>query len=321
MKNDEKMLISIIVPCYNEELCINKFIDTMNGLLNMHNLYNHTEFIFIDDGSTDTTLNHLKKLAENDARVTVLSFSRNFGKEAALTAGLDAARGDVVIPMDVDLQDPPELIPKMLAMWQAGFDVVLAVRKERRNDTWLKRWSAHWYYRLHNRLSAQKIPENAGDFRLMDRKVVDAINRMPENCRFMKGLFSWAGFRTGAVYYERPARESGESKFPFWRLMNFALDGITSFSTVPLRIWTWIGLCISFIAFIYACIIFFMAFVSNIDVPGYASLLCVCLFLGGIQLIGLGMIGEYLGRTYLECKRRPLYIIKDIYKKDDSNGY
>ena len=241
----------------------------------------------------------------------VIDLSRNFGKEAALSAGLDAARGDAVIPIDADLQDPPELIPALIAQWRNGFEVVLARRVDRDTDTFMKRWTAGLFYRLHNLIGDVRIPENVGDFRLLDRRVADALRALPERCRFMKGMFAWLGFRTAVVDYRRAQRAAGRSKFSGWRLWNLAIEGITGFSTVPLRIWTYIGVAVSFTAFAYAAFIVGRTLLLGADVPGYASLIVIMLFLGGVQLIGIGVIGEYVGRIYLETKQRPVYLVRE----------
>ncbi len=232
-----------------------------------------------------------------------------------MTAGLDEALGDAVIPMDVDLQDPPSLIPELVARWREGAEVVLAQRSSRQCDSWLKRVTAASYYRIHNRLSDLKLPVNVGDFRLMDRVVINALKQLPERHRFMKGLFAWVGYKTAIVRYEREPRSTGRSKFSGWRLWNLALEGITSFSTLPLRSWTYIGLLIAVSAFIYGTFIVARTLIFGVDVPGYASLLSVVLFLGGIQLIGLGVVGEYIGRIYDEAKGRPIYLIRRRYQE------
>jgi len=270
----------------------------------------HYEIICIDDGSTDGTLARLLAAAERNPRIRIIELSRNFGKEAALTCGLDHARGDAIIPMDADLQDPPGIIRDLVEKWREGFEVVLARREDRSADSLAKRTSANWFYKLHNRISDSPIPENVGDFRLMDRSVVEAIRRLPEQRRFMKGLFAWVGFRTTTVSYNRPERVASATKFNTWRLWNLALEGITSFSTMPLRIWMYIGLAVAGFAFIYAAFLVVRTLLSGVDVPGYASLLVSVLFLGGLQLMGMGIIGEYIGRIYQEAKGRPVYIVR-----------
>jgi glycosyltransferase involved in cell wall biosynthesis len=245
--------------------------------------------------------------------VTVLEFSRNFGKEPAMTAGIDASSGDCVIPIDADLQDPPALIAEMLKKWQEGAEVVLAKRVDRSSDSYAKRTTAVMFYRLHNALSHLQIPETVGDYRLMDRVVVDALKQLPERQRFMKGLFAWVGFKTVTIEYSRDARLAGETKFSGWKLLNFAIEGITSFSLMPLKIWIYVGLAGALFAFLYATFIILRTLIFGIDLPGYASLLVVTLFFGSLQLISLGVIGEYIGRIYFESKQRPLYLIRKKY--------
>jgi glycosyltransferase involved in cell wall biosynthesis len=282
------------------------------------NISYQIEIICINDGSTDNTLALLVFQQQNcviaNVQIKILDLSRNFGKEAALTAGLDYASGDAVIPIDTDLQDPPELILEMLEQWQQGYEIVLATRCDRSSDSWLKRSTARWFYKLHNKISKPALPEDTGDFRLLDRCAVDALKQLPENQRFMKGLFNWVGFRTTQISYARVARIEGESKFSAWRLWTLALDGITSFSTVPLQVWTYLGLSISVSAFFYGSFIFLRTLVFGIDLPGYASLLVSMLFLGGLQLIGIGVLGEYIGRIYMESKHRPVYLIRKKYE-------
>ncbi len=268
------------------------------------------EIVCINDGSRDDTWARLRAWQARDARVRAIDLTRNFGKEAALTCGIDHAHGQAVIPIDADLQDPPELIPEMLRLWRQGFEVVLAQRADRGSDSVLKRHSAALFYRLHNRLAQAPLPVNVGDFRLMDRRVVDALKQLPERQRFMKGLFAWVGFRQAIVPYTREPRLHGQSKFSGWRLWNLALDGITAFSTAPLRIWTYLGLCIALLAFVYGLFIVGSVLLAGRDTPGYASLITVVLFLGGIQLVGLGVLGEYLGRVLQEVKQRPVYLIR-----------
>lgn len=311
--SENKTRMSLVIPCYNEAACIDMFMENIGQVSDLETV--DLEFVFINDGSTDDTLQILQARLEDDPRIVIVDLSRNFGKEAALSAGLKVAIGDVIVPIDADLQDPPELIPYMLEQWRQGFEVVLARRIDRKSDSWFKRSSACLFYKLHNRFADPKLPENVGDFRLMDRCVVDALNSLPESCRFMKGLFAWVGFRTTQIDYVRPPRVAEKSKFNFWKLWNFALDGITGFSTIPLRIWTYLGLVFAITAFMYAGMIFFRTLIHGVDVPGYASLLVSIIFFGGIQLIGIGILGEYLGRNYIESKRRPVYLVRKIYKK------
>ncbi|MDM8358464.1 glycosyltransferase family 2 protein [Pandoraea communis] len=305
--------LSLVVPCFNESESLDTFFGTVVPILEAVP-DTRFEIVCVNDGSTDDTLGRLIAHRRRDARIRVLDLTRNFGKEAALTAGIDEARGDAVIPMDVDLQDPPQLIPRMVELWRDGAEVVLAQRSSRVCDSWAKRVTAGLYYRVHNRLSDVKLPENVGDYRLMDRRVVEALKRLPERHRFMKGLFAWVGYRTAVLRYERQPRCAGQSKFSGWRLWNFALEGITSFSSLPLRCWTYIGLSIAFAAFFYGSFIIGRTLVLGIDVPGYASLLSALLFLGGLQLIGIGVVGEYVGRIYDEAKGRPVYLLRRRYE-------
>ena len=307
--------ISIVVPCHNEAQSLQSFMQATNAAL--ETIANASfEFVFIDDGSTDTTLPTLMGLAQGDPRIRIIELSRNFGKEAALTAGIDFASGDAVIPMDADLQDPPVVIAALVEKWREGFEVVLAQRVNRNTDSLLKRVTAHVFYRLHNTLADHAIPENVGDFRLMDRKVIDEVKRFPERGRFMKGVFAWVGFRTATVAYERAPRIADASKFGFWRLWNFALEGITGFSTLPLRVWTYLGFSVSFCALVYGIFMLVRTLIYGNDVPGYASLMVSVMFLGGLQLMGLGVIGEYVGRVHQESKGRPIYIVRRTFPVD-----
>ena len=303
-------LISVVAPCYNETEAIGPFMRAVLPVLDGQNF--DFELVFVDDGSADDTRAQLERLAAREPRIRMIAFSRNFGKEAALTAGLDHARGDAVIVIDTDLQDPPELIHDFIAKWREGYDVVYGKREDRAADTAAKRLTAEGFYRLFNRISAIKIPENTGDFRLMDRRVVETVKRLPERSRFMKGLFAWAGFSSVAVPYTRPARSAGETKFNFWKLWNFALDGIVSFSTAPLRMWSYIGAAVAFLSFLYASFIILRTIVTGVDVPGYASLIVLILFFGSVQMISVGVLGEYISRLFIEVKRRPVYVIDEI---------
>ena len=307
--------LSIVAPCYNEEAALGRFFSEIKAEL--RTLALSWEIICVNDGSTDGTLATLIAEARQDGRVKVIDLTRNFGKEAALTAGLKQSRGQAVVPIDVDLQDPPHLIGEMLAKWRQGYDVVYATRVARQSDTFFKQATAKLFYRFYNTLTPVAIPANAGDFRLMDRRVVNALNSMPERTRFMKGLFSWLGFKQAEIQYERLARADGKSKFNYWKLWNFAIDGLTSFTTVPLRIWTYLGGIIAGLSFLYATWLVLRTLIYGVDLPGYASLMVVILFLGGVQLISLGIIGEYLGRTYHEVKQRPIYLVDHVYDFED----
>ena len=308
------LTISLVIPAYNEEESIHGFFSRVTPI--MESVGYDYEFVFVDDGSRDNTASILTDLAASHSNVRFIKLSRNFGKEAALTAGLQYATGDAVIPMDCDLQDPPELIPEMVTKWEEGFKVVHAVRRSREKDSWLKRETARTFYRVMSAITDVAIPNNCGDYRLMDRDVVDAILSFGERNRFMKGIMAAAGFKAASVEYDRPEREAGQTKFNFWKLWNFALDGITSFSTVPLRIWSYVGAMIAFCSFTYAGWIIFKTAYWGIVTPGFATLMCVILFLGGVQLIGIGVLGEYLGRVVAETKQRPLFIVEAIYSAE-----
>ena len=311
--------LSVIVPCYNESEVVEKFFSAMvgnNGILN--NLGLNCELVFINDGSKDNTLELLKAQKEiysnkSNLDIKIVNLSRNFGKEAAMSAGFSVASGEAIVPMDADLQHPASLIPKFVELWRQGYDVVLAKRANRQDESALKRFCSSIFYKLNNKISEIEIPQNVGDFRLFTKKVLNAINLLPENQRFMKGIFAWVGFRSITIEYEEQERIAGSSKFNGWKLWNFALQGITGFGTLPLRIWTYIGFIVSFFAFIYASFLILRTLIMGIDLPGYASLVVIILFLGGLQLMGVGILGEYVGRIYMESKRRPPFIIDEIY--------
>jgi glycosyltransferase involved in cell wall biosynthesis len=304
-------LLSVVVPVKNEEDGILPFVNRVGAILDDIAAESGWEILFVDDGSTDNTLSVIVAANQHDHRVRALSLSRNFGKEAALSAGLDHARGSAVIPMDVDMQDPPEVLPEMVARWREGHEMVFGIRRSRAEDSLTKRMTAGLFYRAHNMVSTDKIPENVGDFRLMDRKVIDVIRAMPERNRFMKGLFAWAGFKQASVEYDRGERETGSTKYNYWKLWTLALDGITSASTVPLRIWSYVGALVALFAIGFASWLAIDTMIFGNPVPGYASLMVSVLFLGGIQLISLGVLGEYVGRILTETKQRPLYVIRD----------
>lgn len=315
------MNVTIIVPVYNEELNTFTFVSEFNKYYDRFKTLNYNfDILFVDDGSKDKTGDSLQTLANQNDTVSALFFSRNFGKEADLFAGLEYAKGDLVIPMDVDLQDPFEVVFEMLKKFEEGADVVLAKRGNRETDTYFKRKSARMFYKINNKLSSLKLEDNVGDFRLMTRQVVNEILKLEENQIFMKGLMSWVGFNTAIVTYKRPAREEGDTKFNFFKLWNLAVQGITSFSTLPLKIWTYFGGVIALISFLYGIKIIIEKLFFGINASGYASLMVAILFFGGVQLIGIGVIGEYLGRTYLESKRRPKYIIKKVLNENQRTG-
>lgn len=305
--------VSIVAPFFNESEGVELFRQSISLVLDACTGIQF-EIICVDDGSSDDTLARLIAVCSKDERFVVLELSRNFGKEAALTAGIEAATGDAVIPIDSDLQDPPELIPVLIHEWQKGAEVVLARRIDRTSDSFLKRKTAEAFYRFHNRLSTVRIPENVGDFRLIDRCAVDALKRLPERQRFMKGLFAWVGFRSVTVNYSRQPRKAGESKFSGWKLWNFALEGITSFSTAPLKVWTYVGAVGALGSMAYAAFIVVRTLAFGSEVPGYASTLVAILFFGSLQLISVGLLGEYIGRMYIESKQRPTYLIRKVYK-------
>jgi glycosyltransferase involved in cell wall biosynthesis len=311
-------VLSLIVPVKDEEDAILPFVRRVTPVLDALGETDGWEILFVDDGSQDATLAAIYTANAADPRVRALSLSRNFGKEAALSAGLDNARGQTVVPIDVDLQDPPEVIGEMLAKWRQGFEVVYGVRRNRLSDSLPKRLTADLYYRAHNWLSMDKIPEHAGDFRLLDRKVVEVIKLMPERNRFMKGLFAWSGFRQTAVEYDRTERTVGETKFNYWKLWTLAIDGITSASTVPLRVWSYLGGLIAIAALFFAAFVVIRTILYGVDVAGYASMMVAILFFGGLQLLSLGILGEYVGRILVETKHRPIYVVRErIGMKED----
>jgi polyisoprenyl-phosphate glycosyltransferase len=313
---DSKLLVSLVCPFHNEETGVEAFYEALIHEFSQLDAFDF-EVLCIDDGSKDRTLEQLIALSQQDPRFQVLELSRNFGKEAALTAGLDRAQGDLIIPLDSDLQDPPSLIGRLIRAWEeSGADVVLAKRVDRQSDSLSKRLSAAAFYDTYNYLAHVKIPTNVGDCRLMTRIVVDALKLLPEKQRFMKGLFAWVGFKTVTIDYVRQSRTTGTTKFSGWKLWNFALEGITSFSSLPLRIWTYLGVLGAFITVLYGSFILIRTLIYGVDLPGYPSLFVAVLFLGSIQLIGIGVLGEYIGRTYMEAKRRPTYLIRKTYQKE-----
>ena len=311
--------ISIVVPLYNEEKNIDYLFERLVTVLNKIN--SSYEIICVNDGSKDDTLECLIEKNRYNPAIKIVNLSRNFGKEIALTAGIDYATGAAVIPIDADLQDPPELIEELVAKWREGYDVVYATRRTRQGETWLKRLTANTFYRIIGKISRVPIPRNTGDFRLLDRKVVEAIKQLPERTRFMKGLFAWIGFKQTSILFDRQPRFQGNTTWNYWKLWNLALDGIASFSFVPLKVWSYFGLTVSLVSLLYASFLIIRTLIFGIDVPGYASLMVTVLFLGGIQLITLGIIGEYLGRIYEEVKGRPLYLVRKCYGFEQEKQY
>jgi len=314
--------VSIVVPMFNEARGIDSFFNLLDDVLakTASKMGLEFEIICVDDGSTDNTLAWLQNRQKFDPSLSVVELTRNFGKEAATTAGLDMATGNAVIPLDADLQDPPELIGEMIEKWREGYDVVLARREDRSADSILKRVTAWAFYRTHNILSDTPIPSDVGDFRLLDRRVVNALGCLPERRRFLKGLFAWLGYRTTVINYSRPARQNGASAWTYWRLWNFALEGLTSFSSAPLRLWSYVGAGIASLSFLYALFVITKTLLYGADVPGYASILTVVLFLGGLQLLSLGILGEYVGRIYAEVKGRPIYLVRSVNGHPVDNG-
>ncbi|MGD1919642.1 MAG: glycosyltransferase family 2 protein [Pleurocapsa sp.] len=307
--------ISIVIPLYNESENIEYLFKRIISVLNK--LHTNYEIICVNDGSQDNTLDILIEHNQKNTFIKVINLSRNFGKEIALTAGIDHAAGAAIIPIDADLQDPPELIAQLFDKWREGYDVVYATRRSRRGETWLKKATAKAFYQTIGKMSPIPIPSNTGDFRLLDRRVVEAIKKLPERTRFMKGLFAWVGYKQTSILFDREARHSGNSNWSYWKLWNFALDGIISFSFLPLKVWSYVGVTISLISLFYALYLVVRTLVFGVDVPGYASLMVAILFLGGVQLITLGVLGEYLGRVYEEVKGRPLYFVREKYGFED----
>lgn len=305
-----RQVLSVVVPCFNEEEVLPEFHRRTQAVLDQLDL--DWEILYVNDGSRDGTLAVLRHLQDSSPNVAMLDLSRNFGKEIAMTAGLEKAVGDAVVVIDADLQDPPELIPELVRCWREGFDVVYAKRESRSGETRLKILTAHLFYRSMARLSRVQIPADTGDFRLLSRRAVDSLGELREQHRFMKGLFSWVGYAQVAVPYRRDPRFAGDTKWNYWKLWNFAVEGITSFSTVPLRAATYLGLLIALFAFAYALIIFYKTLVYGDSVRGYPSLMVVILLLGGIQLVGIGVLGEYIGRIFNETKNRPLYFLNEF---------
>ena len=301
-------VVSVVVPVYNEAGGLAEFHRRLTAVLD--DLGESWEVVYVNDGSTDLSLPALERLRAAQAACAVVNLSRNFGKEIAMTAGLDHASGEAVVVIDADLQDPPEVIPDLVAAWRQGWDVVYAQRREREGETWAKKATAHGFYRLMQRMGRVRLPPNTGDFRLMSRRAVEALLQLREHHRFMKGLFAWIGFPSIAVAYDRAPRHEGTSKFNYWKLWNFALEGITSFTVMPLKVATYVGVLVALFAIAFGGQIIVRTLLFGNPVPGYPSLMAVILFMGGAQLVTLGVIGEYLGRIFNETKRRPLYLVE-----------
>lgn len=304
--------ISILIPAYNEAPVLEKLFTRLGNLANDNKDYEF-EFLFVNDGSRDKTLEIIKEYADKDERVSYVNFSRNFGKEIAMIAGLDHVTGDATVIIDADLQDPPELIPEMIKYWEEGYDDVYAKRRTRAGETWFKKLSAHMYYRLLQRFSNIRIQEDTGDFRLLDRRAVEALKQFRESERNTKGMFSWIGFNKKEILYDRDERAAGTSGWNYFKLINLAVNGITSFTTAPLRISTVLGFIVSVIAFVYLVFIVIRTIFFGTDLGGYPSTMAVILFLGGVQLLSLGIIGEYVGRIFNETKNRPLYLVEEYH--------
>ena len=315
---EKKKLVTILVPAYNEEEVLHMLYERLKQLMDNNEKYDF-EILFVNDGSKDKSLQIMQELREKDKRVCYLNLSRNFGKEIGMIAGLDYAKGDAVVSIDADLQDPPELIPEMLKYWEEGYDDIYAKRKSREGETWLKKMTSKMYYKVLQAFTRIEIQKDTGDFRLLDRRCVEALKSMRETQRYTKGLFSWIGYNKKEILYDRDPRAAGKTKWNYGKLINLSIDGITSFTTSPLRWAAIIGVLISIVGFIYMIYIIIKTIATGIDVPGYASTMVVILFLGGIQLIFLGVIGEYLGRAFNETKHRPLYFIERYNETKETN--
>lgn len=302
--------ISVVAPAYNEEEVLDTFYQRVTKVLT--ELGAPYEIVLVNDGSRDNTLALMHQMRARDKHITVVDLSRNFGKEIALTAGLDHTCGDVVVVLDSDLQDPPELIPQMLAGWHEGYDIVYGVRTHRDGETWFKKTTAKCFYQVIQRISRVKVPKDTGDFRLMTRRAVQAMSRLREEHRFMKGLFAWIGFPAKPFYYRRDARVAGSTKWNYWNLLNLAIEGITSFTITPLKMATYLGLSVAFISLIYACFVIWKTLVYGDPARGYPSMMVTILFLGGVQLTAIGIMGEYIGRIFNEVKKRPLYLVNRL---------
>ncbi len=304
--------ISILIPAYNEEPVLDKLFTRLANLANDTKKYDF-EFLFVNDGSKDKTLDLIKDYAEKDPRVSYINLARNFGKEIGMIAGLDHVTGDATVIIDADLQDPPELIPKMIKFWEEGYDDVYAKRTTREGESWFKKFSSRMYYKTLQSVTRIPIQEDTGDFRLLDRRVVEALKQFRESQRNTKAMFSWVGFHKKEILYSRNPRAAGETKWNYFKLIELAIDGITSFTTAPLRITTYVGLLVSAATFLYLIILIIRTIFFGADLAGYPSTMAVILFLGGVQLLSLGIIGEYIGRIFNETKQRPLYLIEEYH--------
>jgi len=317
-QEQQKKFVTILVPAYNEEEVLNILYDRLKPIMDENNKYDF-EVLLVNDGSKDNTIKVMQELRQKDKRVCYLNLSRNYGKETAMIAGLDYCKGDAVIIIDADLQDPPELIPEMLKYWEEGYDDVYAKRKTRKGETWLKKFTSAMYYKILQAFTKIQIQKDTGDFRLLDRRCVEALKTMRESQRYTKGLFSWIGYNKKELLYDRDPRVAGQTKWNYKKLIDLSIDGITSFSTSPLRWSAIMGAIVSIAGFIYMIAIIVKTLISGVDVPGYASTMVIILFLGGIQLIFLGVIGEYLGRAFYETKGRPLYFVDRYNEEKETN--
>ncbi|HEY1085865.1 MAG TPA: glycosyltransferase family 2 protein [Candidatus Saccharimonadales bacterium] len=308
--------VTILIPAYNESEALRPLYERLDKLASSVTSYKF-EFLFVNDGSSDDTLQKIKELSKTNKRVSYLNLSRNFGKEIAMIAGLDHANGDACIIIDADLQDPPELIPDMLKLWEEGYDDIYAKRRSRKGETFLKKLTSKWFYQILQRSTRVEIQRDTGDFRLLDRRAIDALKQFRESERYTKGMFSWIGFKKKEILYDRDPRIAGETKWSYPKLLNLAIDGITSFTTAPLRISSFLGVIVSFFAFIYILYLVIRTIFFGSDLAGYPSMMAVILFLGGVQLLSLGIIGEYIGRIFVETKQRPLYFIEEYYTSEE----
>ncbi|MCE0494242.1 glycosyltransferase family 2 protein [Vibrio salinus] len=310
---DSNPVLSVVVPFFNEQEVLTEFHRRLTAVLDA--MPEHCEIIYVDDGSKDNSLRITQSFTQSSSDIRCISLSRNFGKESAMSAGLEHSKGEAIVVIDSDLQDPPELIPKMVSRWREGYDVVNMQRSERHGETWFKRFSAACFYKVLNSMAKLEVPENVGDFRLLNAKVVSHINTLPERNRYMKGIFSWPGFRQITIPFERDARFCGETKWNYLKLIGLAMDGITSFSIRPLRLATLAGILVAFSAFLYGVFIVMKTVVFGEPVSGYPSTMVAQLALGGVQLLSIGLLGEYIGRIFIETKQRPLYLVQSVYEQ------